>query len=352
MKGGRNSCIMAVNRKSSNQIKDDILSSLNKGPLSVEQIRKKIDSNWSTANNYLEELSKDGKVKEIISADKSRMYQRIYGDTYFDIPITEEERKKFRTLFNMIMKKYADKGQVPNKTQLSKTAVKVITSPESGLDLPIVSYLYGMIPLMVADPSQTYNEEESFKNRNKINEIIEIYMKENSGKKSRQLDHLQHLEINDKLYILRDEIIRFNSYNIWDKDKLFELLNDFFVHCPLDEDFKEIFYLTNKFISTVRKLSYLGKLENNKTEILLAFDVLWKFIATYKFYVSIKKRIPDAALLNLYLGNALQERKDCAQESMSNLYSIYWSRIDRREIDVSPEVHKLTEAMQDWTGED
>ena len=49
-----------VIRKTSPQIKEEILSILNEGPHSIEQLRIKLDSNWSTTNNYLQELSKEG----------------------------------------------------------------------------------------------------------------------------------------------------------------------------------------------------------------------------------------------------------------------------------------------------
>ena len=55
-------------RKTAKQIQEEILSCLNEGPLSIEQVRIKVESNWSTVNNYLEDLGKNGKVKEIISS--------------------------------------------------------------------------------------------------------------------------------------------------------------------------------------------------------------------------------------------------------------------------------------------
>src|SRR4030066_2316612 len=119
--GGRYTTIMA--RKTSDQIKDEILFSLNAHPLSIDQIRKKVESNWSTINNYLDELTKEGKVKEIISADKAKIYQRIFGDTYFDIPISDLERKKFRTLFSLILQEYNLRKEIPTKTHFAKCAV-------------------------------------------------------------------------------------------------------------------------------------------------------------------------------------------------------------------------------------
>lgn len=342
-------------RKTAEQIKEEILFQLREAPLSIEQIRKKVESNWSTTNNYLDELSKDGKVKEIISADKAKIYQRVFGDTYFDIPITDEERKKFRALFSLIIKKYKENNKTPNKTQLAKTAVRVINSSENDLsELPIVWYLYGAIPLMIADPSQDYQEEYTFEHKQKINNIIEIFIKENDNKKTKQIQKEQHLEYNDKLYQLADSFLELTEEHSWNKEKIFEILNEFCIVCPIDEEFKEVFWLTERFVSTVRKLSYFDNLENHRTKILLTFDSIWKFIATYKFYqtISVKKRFSDKNLLNLYLGNPLAIRKICAEESLSDLYSIYLSKLNDKEISISPEVQKIREIMQDWTGED
>lgn len=344
-----------VIRKTAEQIKEEILSHLKEGPLSIEQLRIRIESNWSTTSNYLEELSKEGKVKEVISADKAKIYQRVFGDTYFDLPITDDERKMFRALFSLIMKKYKEVNKTPNKTQLAKTAVKVINSSESGLsELPTVWYLYGAIPLMIADPSQDYQEEYIFERKQKINDIIETFIKENHNKKTKQIEKEQHIEYNDRLYKLADDFLELAEAHPWNKEKIFEILNEFCIVCPIDEEFKEVFWFTEKFISTVRKLSYFDNLENHRTKVLLTFDSIWKFIATYKFYqtISVKKRFSDKNLLNLYLGSPLSVRKACAEEALSDLYSIYLSKLDDREISVSPEVQKIREIMQDWNGED
>ena len=344
-----------VIRKTAEQIKDEILASLKEEPLSIEQLRKKVESNWSTTNNYLEELKKEGKVKEIISADKAKIYQRIFGDTYFDIPITDLERKKFRTLFSMVIKRYKESNQIPNKTQLAKAAVRVINSSESGLsELPTAWYLYGMIPLMIVDPSQDYQEEIILEHKQKINNIIEIFIKSNCDKKTKQIQKEQHIEYDDKLYQLADNFLELTEDNSWNRDRIFEVLNEFFIVCPINWEFKEVFNLTERFISTVRKLSYFDKLENHRTKILLTFDALWKLIATCKFYetISLKRRFSNKSVLDLYLGGAISFRKVCAEESLSDLYSIYLSKLDNRKLDLSSDAAKVKEIMQGWTGED
>ena len=71
-------------KKTPEEIKRRILSGLDKQqkPLSIQEISKEINSNWTTVREYLEELTEEGKVKEIIATDRIKYYQKITGDTY------------------------------------------------------------------------------------------------------------------------------------------------------------------------------------------------------------------------------------------------------------------------------
>ena len=349
-----------VNRKTAEQIKDEILSCLNIGPLSIEQIRLKVESNWSTVSNYLEELSKDGKVKEILSADRAKIYQRVFGDTYFNIPISDEERKKFRSLFSIILQEYKLKGETPTKTCFSKCAVHVIRKniPELS-SLPVVWYLYGQIPQMIADPSLDYSQELKFQNENKIRHIIVEFIESNKNRKTNEIHKAQHREYNEELYILADEFFDVLNKKDWKNEEILEILNKFFIACPVDKDFPEVFDLTEKVLSIIRKLSIMKvELQNHKKEILLLFDSLWKFIALYKLYIS-KITGPNAMekdkLLNYYLGAPLEARKSILHESILELNSLYLqhlSNFDSSKIELPKEALEIRKIMAGWTGED
>jgi hypothetical protein len=347
-------------RKTAEQIKDEILSSLKEEPLSIEQLRKKVESNWSTTSNYLEELKKEGKVKEIISADKAKIFQRILGDTYFDIPITDEERKKFRTLFGMIIQEYKSKGAIPTKTHLSKCAVYVIKNESSGLsELPMVWYLYGLIPQMIADPSQEYKEEIILEHKTKIMNLIKEYISRNGTKGSGQLQREQHEEYGEELYILSDKFFKILSKPEIKNQEVLEILNKLFIVCPIDAEFPEVFDLTEKLFSIIEKLSMIGiQLQNHRKEILLSFDSLWKFIALYKLYKSRttgKNAINKETLLRFYVGNALEIRKRTLQESISELNSVYLNNLpnfDSGKIKLSNGAQEIRKIMEGWTGED
>lgn len=350
---------MAI-RKTSEQIKEEILISLNKCPLSTEQLRKNIkDSNWSTINTYLKELSKEGKVKEIISTDKAKIYQKIFGDTYFDIPITDEERKKFKTLFYLIMQEYKSRGKIPTKTHLTKCAVDVIKSESSNLsNLPTIWYLYGMIPQMIADPSQNYQEEFLFEHKTIIRNLIKDYINKNGHKKSGQLQKEQHVKYGEDLYAFSDEFLELINKPNFENDKALKILNKFFIVCPIDKDFPEVFDLTEKFLSTTRKLALVSKLEIYRKEINSSFDALWKYISLYKLYESITQRknaLDKNILLKFYIGNALDVRKKGLEESLGELYSVYLSNIDKfnpESMILSKGAQEIRKIMEDWTGED
>ena len=347
-------------RKTAEQIKEEIISHLNKAPLSIEQLRKKLDSNWSTTNNYLEELSKEGKVKEIVSTDKAKIYQRVFGDTYFDIPITDEERKKFRALFSLILQGYKLKGEVPKKTCFAKCAVHVIKNESSGLsDLPTIWYLYGLIPQMIADPSQEYQEEIILEHKTKIKNLIEEFIGKNEKKCSSQIQREQHKEYGEELYILSDEFFQVLNKKEWEDEEVLEILNRFFIACPIDEEFPDIFDLTEEVLSIIRKLALINiRLQEHRKDIILTFDSLWKFIALYKLYKSRtigKNAIDKDILLKFYVGSALESRKRTLQESISELNSVYLNNLanfDPSKVTLSKEVQEIRNIMADWTGED
>ncbi len=348
-----------VVRKTAEQIKGEILFHLNNEPLSIEQLRKKLDSNWSTTNNYLEELSKKGKVKEIISADKAKIYQRVLGDTYFDIPITEKQRKKFHTLFAMIFNEYKERGKMPTKTEVAKCAVHVIDNREAELnDLPIVWYLYGMIPLMAVETTTEYSEEYQLEKRDKIKNIIVEFVNENKGKKPSQIQKEQHIKYNEETYVLADNFFNILNKSEFENKEILNLLSKFFIACPVDQEFLEVFDLTDRVIAIIQKMDLIGlNLQEYRKEILLTFDSLWKFIALYKLYKSkitgvnpMKKEV-----LTLYLGNAIEDRKRVLQEFLSDLNSIYLNKLPEFDVDkikLPDEVKEIRKIMEDWIGEE
>lgn len=348
-------------KKSPSEIRTEILSSLSKGPLSVEQIRKTIkDSNWSTINKYLEELREEEKVAEIISTGQIKIYKKVTGDTYFDIPITDEQRKKFRALFSLIFQTYRELGKQPQRTEVAKCAVHIINNQNTELsDLPVVWYLYGRIPLMAVCTTEDYTSEIKLEKEEIIKSLITEFFNENKGKKSRDISVDQHKKYNEEIYVIYDKISELLNGNQLNNEELISLLQEFFIKCPVDSEFIEVFDLTEKVISLIRKMDKInvpfGEVRNKLFPVL---DSLWKFVAIYKLYKSLLE-FPDLidkeTLKAYYLGAALEEKKRTLREAISELHSIYLQKLSEdksEQEEISEDVKEIRKIMEDWTGED
>lgn len=345
------------NRKSSEKIKEEILSQLEKQPLSVEQIRKKIkDSNWSTINKYLEELKKNNLVREVISTDKIKIYQKVMGDTYFDLPITEEQRKKFHTLFSMILEEYKRRGKSPTKTHIAKCAVYAIDNKESGLDdLPIVWYLYGMMPLMAIDTTKQYQKEESLPHEKKVQNLIIEFIEENGHKKSGEIQKEQHRKYNEEMYIAMDNLLEVINKPKFENKEVTKWLDELFIACPSEEHFMEVFDLVEEASSVIQNLDVMGvRLQKYRKEIFQLLDALWKVIAIYKLINNILQKevlINKRTLLDFYLSGAIQDRKGSLQEAFSELNSVYLNKLAKFDVDsieLSEEAKEVARIMEDF----
>ncbi|GBE20317.1 hypothetical protein BMS3Abin17_01055 [archaeon BMS3Abin17] len=347
-------------KRKGEEVKERILDILWLKPLTIQQISNDIDSNWLTVEKFVKELGEEGRIKEVISTEKLTLYQKVMGDTYFDFPITDEQRKKFRTLFYIIKQEYKKHGRIPSKTHLAKCAVHVIDNKESGLnDLPIVWYLYGMVPQIMVDPTAEYHEEYNLKHKVKVQNLIKEFADENRKKGSVQIQKEQHKKYGEELYVLSDEIFNILNKSEWKNQEIENLLNKFFIACPVNPEFPEIFDLTEKAISIMGKMNLIGlKLQDYRKEIFIAFDSLWKLIALYKLYKSkttgsnvMEKEI----IMNFYLGNIFEDRKRTLKEALSDLNSIYITNLANFDVDsleVSKEVQEIRKIMENWTGED
>lgn len=348
-------------RKTSQQIKEEILLKLSNEPLSVEQLLKSIeDSNWSTINKYLEELKEQKLVIEIISTGKIKIYQKITGDTYFDIPITEEQRKKFHTLFAMILEEYKNHGKTPTKTHMAKCAVYVIDNEEAELhDLPIVWYLYGMMPLMVINPIAQYSKENPLQKEKKIKELIVEFVIENGETKSSQLQKEQHRKYNEEMYVAIDNLFDTLNEPEFENKKIIRLLDEVFIACPAEENFIEVFDSTEKIISVIQKMNIIGlKLQDVRSKIIQSINCLWKFVALHKLCKSLsqgKNAMNKEILLNLYLKGSIEDRRALLEESLSELNSVYMNKLadfDVENITLSEDAKEIAKIMEDWTGEE
>lgn len=341
------------NKKTASEIEEKILFELERGPKTITEIKEALSSNWQTIEKFLTKLKEEGKVKEIISTDKKRVYQKIFGDTYFDIPITSEERKMFNTLYYMVLESYKTRKKIPTKTEFAKVAIDVITNSEELKNLPTIWYLYGMLPLKAAEPSQEYTKEFSFQHERQIQNCIDNSIQDKEGKSSTQIQREQHKKYNEWVYVYYDDFID-ETKNSWNDEKILKILNKFYVACPIDDEFP-IFNFFDKFNTTIRKLYYTNNnsLENFKREIILTFDSLWKYYATYRAYKSLKglNRFNPQHIRLFYLGNLLESREITFKECSSDLYSIYLNNLKEDiQLKIPDEIKEIRNIMEDFRG--
>ena|SRR3989344_628747 len=337
-----------VMRKDREQIAQLILSSLEQKPLSTQQISEKVKSNWITINEVLEELKTEEKVREIIATDKIKIYQKITGDTYYSIPITREQREYYRFLFSLAINEYKNqKNRIPKKTELAKIVVDTVK--EASLDLPVVWYLYGQIPLMVSDPVRDYSTSFTPNNFDQIKKIVSKNVKEQNYENTHKLKTDHYKKYSNSFYEIKENLL-FELGGEEDPKKILDCFNLFYMRCPSENP--QIFNYVEKLYSLANKLELENALIKNKVKVIVALEAVWGLIATYTMIDSLSQypQYPKEEIIQYYLGSTVETKKNCAQEATSNLQSIYLNNLTEKEIDLPEEIISTREVMSDWTG--
>lgn len=339
-------------KRKSEEVKEKILNVLWLKPLTIQQISKDVESNWLTVEKFIKELKQDGKIKETISTDKLTLYQKINEGTYYNLPLKKHDREMFNFIFSTVLNKYGKKGQIPNRTEFTKSVVDVIH--ETSTDLPVVWYLYGQIPLMVADPQKDYFTLLKPDNYKKIEEISEKIVNNQNHKSTKELK-LDHYErYNNELYLTKENLL--SALKNKDTKEILSLFNQFYRACPIGQD-EEMFFLTDRLCIVIRKLNLLNLLEEHTINIALALDSLWKYMALNQMIHSLSKdkKYKKSELMQFYFNPIVETKKYLAKEAILNLESIYLSNLDDFDVDslkLSKEAQEIRSIMEDWTGED
>jgi len=322
-----------MNKKTPQQIKQDILDKLEQGPLSIQQISQEVGSNWLTISKFLEELKNERKVREMLLRENARLFRLVREDTYLDIPIKKEYKIIGFYLFNKIGEIWHEKtGKVPKNTEVLKTAVEVLEKTGLNREIPTVWYLYGKIPVLKYSPEPEYKTEiSSIKvkslNLKEFNEqilkAVEVFL---VSSKTHDVRVRQYELYNNQLYQLKERIIYLLINQDISKEELKNLSSSLYAYCPSKEDASEILRITQEFVSVIYKLSLIKNIEEFRKDILETFIGLWKMIATYMFYDSLtqyEKFNDRERTRDFYFSESLYNRISSAEELVSNLLSLY-----------------------------
>lgn len=115
----------------------NIISELKRGPKSIKEISETIGANRKTVKNYLDSLEdsgilrgkKEGRKKVYFSNFRiNHIHDRIrHRNTYFDLPISEEQENIINFLFHEISREWKNRGNKLSKTVVHKILAIAIT---------------------------------------------------------------------------------------------------------------------------------------------------------------------------------------------------------------------------------
>jgi len=326
-----------MTRKTAEQIKEEILSCLNDRPLSIEQIRIKVDSNWSTVNNYLDELAKEEKVKELISTEKIKIFKRTYYPVFYGLPIAKKYREETLFIAAEIVKEWKIKynGELPLNTTLQKVAVEVIK--ECNLNLPVLPLHYGLVTAVALKPSELKENTYTWTGNIKKEWLIKFIKNEVPKHKNNASDEedAQYNKYGLKLFQTRKEIVNLfkksvDNINLEEVDK--KILRMSFL---LSTDNLEVYNLFDRFVSSSIIIFMSKEPKKNLSEIREAFDTLWELITSDMFLKDARKFVlpEDISLFELIKSFHLNSKICTSEERVSNLESVSGS-INPDELDV------------------
>ena len=324
-------------RKTPEEIKQKILEVLNDKPLNALEISKAIGSNWSTVKNYIVDLIEEKKVKEI-SFNGQVIYQKITEDTYFGIPITQDERDLFKFIFYNAILKYKElTGKTIRRTELAKLSAEIAT--ELNLKIPIVWYIYGPMPLMVMDIQRDYSTDFKPKNAEEIKKAIQKWIKNNVRDLIRELRVEYYQRSNNEVYILKEKI--YEKLEKREYDSVPDLIFNFLTAVvSYNKKFESILM---EFYSILSGADYIGLLKDVKfqNKILLAFDSIWKCLALTMLMDSLAKLNYSKEEREIFLGTTIETKNHLAEESIKELDELYSEKMP--EIIPSPKFKTISE---------
>ncbi|MGE0793702.1 MAG: hypothetical protein AB7V77_05990 [Candidatus Woesearchaeota archaeon] len=282
---------MALSRSERSEIYSKIADCLRvNGPLNINQISEKIESNWETVKNAIDSLEKakfigEENNKYFISCSMNGEFNE---QTIFNLPLTKEQNELFCKIANRI--KELSKETL-KQTVLQKAVVEVIKKSKIN-NLPYGWYMYGECCVHTLKDTlgfgitKDYDKEiqstlEEFSTHGEyVEDLLDyLYTKENN--------ELYLLKLDTKL-LLEQKITENNKSNLKTINRnlmrMLILLHKF--------NFSEkIIFQFDEFTSYFGRLKNLdpSAFENIRLEILNSFKYCWNLIAITNFKRDLEK---------------------------------------------------------------
>lgn len=353
-------------RKTSGEIKTEILHYLKKGPLSTKRLSELLNSNWSTINNYLEELKHNRDVREIYSRENLRVYVRCDYPVFYGLPLDEKKMNDSLFLLSKIIEKWhKEKKQIINKTTMQKIAVNVVKN--TSLDIPIVKFHYGKVlatylePTNYQDVIKIYKIKEP-KNSDYIEKEIEKEIKKgnhtNIAWKEKKNQYETHSDM--KIFNLSDSVHYILSNEKKSESKiLIDLFQKIFLEIPITQRYSYLFEKYHEFIGGVyfifnsKEFDNLEHKKNLLKEILDVFNSLWQALTTEFFFEDIEMFINEdfKEIIDFIRDSKTNSHYFDIEEKLSNLLD-YKKTLNMKEIKLNETEEKMLNILLEGANEE
>lgn len=350
-------------RKSSQQIKNEILSHLKKGPLSTKKLSDLLKSNWSTINNYLEGLKKDGDIREIYSRENLKVYVRSDYPVFYGLPLDDDKLRNSLFLLSKIIERWeAIKKSRITKTPLQKIAVEIVKN--NSLDIPIVRFHYGKVLTTYLEPekSQEIIEIYGIKELDISNKIIDNEIKKhcNIAWKEKKKQYEDHPDM--KIFNLSDSIFYLISKNKTDEpNKILDLFYRIILEIPTDDCYSDLFSNYHEFIGAVNFIFNSKEFNegckesknNYLKEVLDTFNSIWQALTTEFFFKDIKPIINEEfqEIVQFIKDSKIKTYYSEIDERLSNLLD-YERTLTPMKRDISEDEKKIIEILLEGANEE
>lgn len=292
----------------------------------ISEISRKAELTWDITKTTLEKLE----VLEFVIRRDSEKKKYIINpfavkyNTYFNLPITQEEKKRVYSYYNIIQKKWKEiTNENPTQIQVYKVLSKL--NKQEQLKLPFALYTYGEFCIVPYNPEESYSEHKN-ENIDKISTIIDKYK---DFKTIRQLRKAHYNENQNKTYQYKEEIIdKFYQNSI---SEIIEKLQVFIKELRQNNISSENIEITYQFLDNL----YLYKLNSEKLipfsdirdEFIETFKTIWQLI-TLEFLENDLKDKYEPEIIEKSLENKFRETKEQLQYNFYNLEIILESLIN------------------------
>jgi len=320
--------VKAKVKKTSKQIKEEILNELRNGPKTISEISENINSNWLTIEKFLKELMKeeDKKIYELISAPKSKVYCSSEDLAFYCLPIKEEVRKNTLDILHTISNTWREKTkQEISRTKLQKIAVKLVEE-ENIEKVPILNFHYGQTLALRYENNLTCNKVFNFDSKQKTKLLfligkykdwpahkVQLEQYEKQGMEFYQEKEKIDFLALDKLGDLKKSILKLSSLYPIELEKSFEVF-DKFVYC---------------FINIIN-LKDQEELKSYLIKVKEIFALVWDCLTTEHFFYGAEDLI-------------LEEKKELFYQIKSNQLNSKLTNIEtvlnelKEDLDTLPE---------------